>query len=67
MRTLRLRDVETKVGLRRSTIYSLAQQGQFPKPIKLSVHASGWLESELDAWLNERLAASGRAPAQLAV
>jgi prophage regulatory protein len=66
MRTLRLRDVENKVGLRRSTIYALAQQKKFPQPIKLSVHASAWVESEIDDWLNERIAAAGRVPAQLA-
>jgi prophage regulatory protein len=64
MRTLRLRDVEAKVGLRRSTIYALSQEGKFPRPIKLSLHASAWVESEIDAWLNERIAAAGRAPAQ---
>jgi prophage regulatory protein len=66
MRTLRLRDVESKVGLRRSTIYALAKEGQFPQPIKLSVHASAWIEEEIDAWLRARIAAAGRAPLQVA-
>lgn len=66
MRTIRLPDVERKVGLRRSTIYALAKQQRFPAPIKLSTHASAWVESEVDAWLNARIAAAGRPPAQLA-
>jgi prophage regulatory protein len=59
MRTIRLPDVEAKVGLKRSTIYALAKQGQFPAPIKLGARASAWLESSVDDWLRERVAASG--------
>ena len=58
MRTIRLHDVERKVGLKRSTIYALAKQGLFPQPIKLSVRASAWVESQIDDWLRERVAAS---------
>ncbi len=54
MRALRISDVVEKVGLARSTIYALARKGQFPSPIKLGLHASGWLEGQLEDWLNER-------------
>ena len=55
MRALRLTDVVAKVGLKRSTIYALAKQGLFPAPIKLSTHASAWLEDQLDKWLSNRM------------
>jgi prophage regulatory protein len=30
--------------------------GKFPRPIKLGQKASGFIESELDAWIDERIA-----------
>lgn len=57
-RILRLREVEARCGLRRSSIYALGSAGVFPTPIKLSERASGWLESEIEQWLAERIAAS---------
>ncbi|PCO26499.1 helix-turn-helix transcriptional regulator [Morganella morganii] len=37
--------------------YKLIQEGQFPKPIKLG-RSSRWLKSEVEAWLQERIAES---------
>lgn len=51
--------VEAKTGLSRSTIYEKIKNGTFPKPIKLGPRAVGWLETEIDAWLEERLAERG--------
>ena len=59
---LRRKQVEARTGLSRSTIYArLREGGDFPKPIQLGAQSVGWLESEIDAWLRERIAAS-RAP-----
>ena len=44
---LRLRDVETRTGLRRSHLYALAARGEFPKPLKLGDRASAWIEREV--------------------
>jgi prophage regulatory protein len=57
---LRLRDVESRTGLRRSHLYGLAQRGEFPKPLKLGNRASAWVAGEVDAWINARIRASGR-------
>jgi prophage regulatory protein len=57
IRILRLPAVEAKSGLRRDSIYRLAKLGQFPKPVKISQWASGWVESEVDAYLAARVAA----------
>jgi len=55
---LKLTEVKLITGLSGSTIYRLISQGDFPKQIKLSERSSGWLKSEVDQWLNERIAAS---------
>jgi prophage regulatory protein len=55
-RILRLPSVKTKTGLGHDTIYRGAREGWFPKPIKLTPRASGWLESEVDAWIEDRAA-----------
>ena len=51
--------VQTRTGLSRSTIYLMMAQGAFPKPIPLGARAVGWVESEIDAWLESRKAQRG--------
>lgn len=55
---LRLRSVLSRTGLSRSMAYDLMTKDQFPKPIGLGARAVGWLESEIDAWIAERIQAS---------
>jgi prophage regulatory protein len=55
---LRLPAVKTSTGLSRSTIYLRIAQGTFPKPVGLGGRAVGWLESEIQEWLERRIAAS---------
>lgn len=57
LRALRLPEVERRTGLTRPTIYRRAKEGTFPKPIRLGGNSSGWVESEVSAWLSERVAA----------
>jgi len=58
-RILRRWEVESRVGLGRSAIYKAMQQGEFPKPIKLTSRAVGWRQSDIEAWLARRVASSG--------
>ncbi|CAB5540353.1 Predicted transcriptional regulator [Citrobacter youngae] len=37
--------------------YKLISEGQFPKPIKLG-RSSRWLKSEVEAWMQQRIADS---------
>ncbi|WP_227288069.1 AlpA family transcriptional regulator [Boseongicola sp. H5] len=53
-RILRRPDVETLVGLSRSTLYAMIADGTFPKPLKLGKRAVGWRASDIDAWLESR-------------
>lgn len=55
---LKLSEVKLISGLSASSIYRGAANGTFPKPIKLSERSSGWIKSEVDQWLNERIEAS---------
>lgn len=55
---LRISDVETETGLKKSTIYKLIKQNEFPPPISLGLRASGWLMSEINQWKQERIALS---------
>jgi prophage regulatory protein len=52
---LRRKDVQIRTGLARSTIYLYVQQGSFPKPVTLGPRAVAWLESEVSAWITERV------------
>ncbi|WP_233164462.1 AlpA family phage regulatory protein [Chromobacterium sp. ASV23] len=58
---LRRKEVEKKIGLSRSTIYALMDakspyhDPSFPKPISLGAKAVGWIETELDSWLYNRM------------
>lgn len=55
---LRWPEVAKIIPISRSHAHALAAQGKFPKPIKLGARASGWLESEINNWLAERVAES---------
>mgnify|MGYP000140751227 FL=1 len=59
-RIIRWPKVHDKVDLCRSHVHQLVSKGEFPSPIKLTPNgrASGWIESEVDAWLEQRIAAS---------
>ncbi|HBL6941912.1 TPA: AlpA family transcriptional regulator [Morganella morganii] len=46
-------------GLTDKWFYKLIQDGQFPKPIKLG-RSSRWQKSQVEAWLQERIAESQR-------
>jgi prophage regulatory protein len=52
---LRLPQVKIKVGLSRSSIYSAIAEKRFPQPVRLGARAVGWLESEVDDWVSERI------------
>ena len=52
---LRRKQVETRTGLSRSTIYQYSKDGAFPKPVPLGPRAVGWLESEVSKWIAARV------------
>jgi prophage regulatory protein len=62
-RILRLKQLTKRIGLGRSTIYdrmdvqSPRYDATFPKPIKLGTAAIGWIDSEITAWIEQRIIA----------
>ena len=57
-RLIRLKEVSSKIGMSRSTIYDLTAKGLFPDRVLLGRRAVAWWESEVDAWLATRPRAS---------
>lgn len=62
LRVLRIQQVAEKLSIGKSTIYDWLNEqsprydNTFPKPIKLSAKSIGWLSSEIEAWLLNRVA-----------
>lgn len=56
-RVLRLPTIKGWTGLSRSTIYSMMKAGSFPMSISLGKRAVGWLESDVQAWVDSKIAA----------
>ena len=55
---LRLPAVISKTGIARSTIYVKIAKQKFPQPIQLGSRSVGWLETEVDQWLDQRISDS---------
>jgi len=55
---IRLPAVKAKTGLSRSSIYLRMSKNEFPKSISLGDRAIGWLESDIEQWIEEKVSAS---------
>jgi prophage regulatory protein len=55
---LRLPAVIKHTGLSRSSIYLRISNKEFPKPVSLGGRAVGWLESDIDQWLADKIESS---------
>lgn len=51
---MRLPEVETLTGLKKSSIYAGMKAGTFPRCIRLSARAVAWPESRIAAWQAQR-------------
>ena len=61
VRLLRRPEVEARTGLARSTIYARMAEGTFPRPVRLGKQSVGWIESDIDEWLDQRISAGATA------
>ncbi len=52
---LRLPTVISRTGLSRSTVYLMMTKDKFPLPISLGERAVGWLEDDINQWLEKRI------------
>lgn len=55
-RLIRLPEVKSRVGLSRSSIYMRISDGTFPAPVRLGEKSVAWLETDIDTWIQDRLA-----------
>ena len=58
IRILRLKQVQDVIGLKKSQIYALTDTPGFPQRIKLGTRAVGYLDHEVQAWIESRVRAS---------
>lgn len=53
---LRLPQVLARVGLKTTRLYQLVGDGEFPAPVRIGERSVGWVESEVEEWLQRRIA-----------
>ncbi|MCV2348711.1 helix-turn-helix transcriptional regulator [Paucibacter sp. Y2R2-4] len=63
-RLLRLPDVETASGMKKSTIYLLMKRGQFPRCVQVTPRCVAWPESAVLQWVQDRIASVSGVNAQ---
>ena len=54
MKVLRFSQVEEMTGLSRIMIWRLEKNFEFPKRIQLTTNTVGWIEEEIQEWLESR-------------
>lgn len=59
-RFIRLPEVMRRTGFGRAWIYRMIERGEFPSQVKLGRRAVGFVESEVDAWVDQRIQAARR-------
>jgi len=57
-RILRLPEVISRTGLSRSSIYLKISKNEFPSQINLGERMMGFLEEDVNTWIDERVKAS---------
>lgn len=53
---LRLPQVCERVNLSRTPVLNAIDRGEFPQPIKIAPRAVAWIESEINDWIQQRIA-----------
>ena len=51
---IRPADLARRIGVSRVTLWRWEREGNLPKRTRLGPHSVGWLESEIDAWWQDR-------------
>ncbi|WP_319550376.1 AlpA family phage regulatory protein [Desulfogranum marinum] len=50
----RRKEVLKMIGISNSTLYEWISAGDFPKSIKMGKRSVGWLESDLNNWIESK-------------
>jgi prophage regulatory protein len=59
-RVIRVPQVLDKAGVGRTKLYEMIEQGEFPRPFRLGLRAIGWLERDVERWIQLRVKAGRR-------
>jgi prophage regulatory protein len=51
---LRRPEVQARIGLSRSTLYKMMDEGTFPRAVSLGARSIGWKSCDIDHWLENR-------------
>jgi prophage regulatory protein len=55
---LRMKTVTERIGYSKASIYRLMDLGIFPRPYPLGLRSVGWLESDIEAYIESRIQAA---------
>lgn len=55
---IRLSEVQKRTGYSKAWIYRLLKENRFPPSIKIGTRAVAFIESEIDEWVEQRIAES---------
>ncbi|ADM99727.1 AlpA family transcriptional regulator [Dickeya dadantii] len=53
---IRLPEVQRRTGYSKAWVYRLMARKQFPSAVKIGSRAIAFVESEIDEWINQRIA-----------
>lgn len=51
---LRMNQVETATGLKKSALYQRMKEGSFPAAVRLGPKSVAWRSNEVQAWIDSR-------------
>lgn len=55
---IRLPEVQRRTGYGKAWIYKLINAGKFPQSVKIGTRSIAFIESEIDAWVANKIAES---------
>jgi len=55
---IRLSEVQRRTGYSKAWIYRLLKESRFPQSVKIGSRAIAFVESEIDEWIDQRIAES---------
>lgn len=53
---IRFREVQKRTGYSKAWLYRLISQKRFPQSVKIGSRSIAFVESEIDAWIDARIA-----------
>lgn len=52
---IRFNEVQKRTGFSKAWIYRLMKNNEFPKQVKIGVRAVGWIESEINDFIDKKI------------